>query len=210
MVPSKKQGKTQSHSRKRNKTGIRSTDLQSSVKESIEYKVALYLNDALAFENAVLERLQLRVTHTTLQGAKTQLQNHLRETTGQQDRLKQLISSLGGTPTKGNAQLPVLSTSESTMGLLKKDMNDVELELNETKEDAIIVYAEIALYDTLRQIIEKAKIDSVVRVLTQNINEEASMAYQLKVKTADLIGKLWASIDSTSTRTVSEAGPLAR
>jgi ferritin-like metal-binding protein YciE len=47
----------------------------------------LYLNDALAMENAALE----------------QLQHHLEETKEQQDRLRKIITKLGGTPTKEQA-----------------------------------------------------------------------------------------------------------
>ena len=39
-------------------------------------KFVLYLNDALAMENAVLERVQSRIQQTILEDAKQQLQHH--------------------------------------------------------------------------------------------------------------------------------------
>ena len=58
-------------------------------------KLALYLNDALSIENAAIERLQSRIRQTRLQDSKVQLRHHLEETREQQNRLKQLISTLG-------------------------------------------------------------------------------------------------------------------
>src|SRR6478609_8283199 len=76
-------------------------------------KLTLYLNEALAIENAAVQRLQSRIKHTKIEDAKQRLQLHLEETRGQQDRLKQLISDLGGgksNATKDKAQLPIPTT----------------------------------------------------------------------------------------------------
>ncbi|MFL6429843.1 MAG: DUF892 family protein [Nitrososphaeraceae archaeon] len=58
-------------------------------------KLILHLNEALAIENAAVQRLQSRIKHTKIENVKQRLQVHLEETKGQQDRLKQLISDLG-------------------------------------------------------------------------------------------------------------------
>jgi ferritin-like metal-binding protein YciE len=55
----------------------------------------LHLNEALAIENAAVQRLQSRIKQTRLENVKQRLQVHLEETKGQQNRLKQLISDLG-------------------------------------------------------------------------------------------------------------------
>jgi ferritin-like metal-binding protein YciE len=49
-------------------------------------KFILYLNSALAMENAALERVQRRREQTILEDVKQQLQRHLEETKQHQDR----------------------------------------------------------------------------------------------------------------------------
>jgi ferritin-like metal-binding protein YciE len=119
-------------------------------------KLALYLNDALSIENAAIERLKSRIRQTRLQDSKVQLQHHLEETREQQNRLKQLISTLGGKPTADKGHLPIPSSSKSIENSLKKRMTDAEVELRGAKEDAILESAEIVLYDTLIQLAQKA------------------------------------------------------
>jgi ferritin-like metal-binding protein YciE len=54
-------------------------------------KLTLHLNEALAIENAAVQRLQSRIKQTRLENVKQRLQVHLEETKGQQNRLKQLV-----------------------------------------------------------------------------------------------------------------------
>jgi len=58
-------------------------------------KLTFLLNEALAVENAAVQRLQSRIKQTKIDNVKQRLQLHLEETRGQQDRLKELISDLG-------------------------------------------------------------------------------------------------------------------
>ena len=74
---------------------------------TLNEKMALYLNDALAIENAAVPRIQSRIKETSLEPAREQLRHHLEETREQQNRLKQLITNLGGKPTADKARLPV-------------------------------------------------------------------------------------------------------
>jgi ferritin-like metal-binding protein YciE len=73
----------------------------------------LYLNDALAMENAALE----------------QLQHHLEETKEQQDRLRKIITKLGGTPTKEQAGLPILTSPEPILKTMKNIVSTAEREI---------------------------------------------------------------------------------
>ena len=75
-------------------------------------KFLFYLNDALAMENAALERIELRINETILEDSKQKLQHHLEETVEQQNRLRNIIAKLGGTPTKEKAGLPILTSPE--------------------------------------------------------------------------------------------------
>ena len=48
-------------------------------------KLTLYLNEALAIENAAVQRLQSRIERTKIENAKLRIQQHLEGTRGQQD-----------------------------------------------------------------------------------------------------------------------------
>ncbi len=58
-------------------------------------RLLMYLNDALAMENASAERLQVRIKETDIEELKIVLQKHLQETRQQQKRLEGVITNLG-------------------------------------------------------------------------------------------------------------------
>jgi ferritin-like metal-binding protein YciE len=197
MVSRKKSGpiKTKKSSPKR-----RTKKSQKLKNITIQDKLALYLNDALSIENAAIERLQSRISQTRLQDSKVQLQHHLEETREQQNRLKQLISTLGGKPTADKGHLPLPSSSKSIKNSLKKHMTDAEVELRGAKEDAIVESAEIVLYDTLIQLAQKASTElggDAIPILTQNLDEERAMMDWIKANTPVLITQLWPHITAS-------------
>ena len=135
MVSRKKSGpkRTKKGSpKKRTKKSYSSAQKLKNI--TIQDKLALYLNDALSIENAAIERLQSRIRQTRLQDSKVQLQHHLEETREQQNRLKQLISTLGGKPTADKGHLPIPSSSKSIENSLRKYMTDAEVELRGVKK----------------------------------------------------------------------------
>ena len=81
-------------------------------------KFLLYLNSSLAMENAALERVQRRVQQTILEDARQQLQNHLEETKQHQDRLRQLITKLGGSPIQEKGQLLIAMPPDSLRNII--------------------------------------------------------------------------------------------
>src|SRR5512133_1004964 len=132
-------------------------------------KITLYLNEALAMENAAVERLQLRIKQTKIENVKERLRLHLEETREQQNRLKQLISDVGGkNPTKDKAQLPIPSVPKTMAKMIGRMMTSAELELKGAKEDAIIENAEIVLYDMLMHLVEKMGITNAISVISQS------------------------------------------
>ena len=121
----------------------------------------------------------------------------MEETREQQNRLKQLISTLGGKPTADKGHLPIPSSSKSIENSLKKHMTDAEVELRGAKEDAIVESAEIVLYDTLIQLAQKASTEvggDAIPILTQNLDEERAMMDWIKANTPVLITQLWPDI----------------
>jgi ferritin-like metal-binding protein YciE len=205
MVSRKKSGpkRTKKGSpKKRTKKSYSSAQKLKNI--TIQDKLALYLNDALSIENAAIERLQSRIRQTRLQDSKVQLQHHLEETREQQNRLKQLISTLGEKPTADKGHLPIPSSSKSIENSLRKHMTDAEVELRGAKEDAIVESAEIVLYDTLIQLAQKASTEvggDAIPILTQNLDEERAMMDWIKSNTPVLITQLWPDITASVVET---------
>ena len=161
-------------------------------------KLTLYLNEALAIENAAVQRLQSRIKHTKIEDAKQRLQLHLEETRGQQDRLKQLISDLGEKGvTKDKAQLPITTHPKSLAKTVEKMLTPAELELKAAKEDAIIENAEIILYDMLTQLAVKMNAADAIPILTQILSEERSMADWIRINTPVMVAQLWPEIEAS-------------
>jgi bacterioferritin (cytochrome b1) len=128
---------------------------------SLNSKLAEHFNEMLSAENTGIDYLQTRIDQTPLQPAKQRMQQHLGEARDHQDRLRQLISRLGGEPTESKADLPILKPPTTSM--VKKTLKNTvksmtgatddpmpeEMELMRTKQDLIIENAEVVAYNML-------------------------------------------------------------
>jgi ferritin-like metal-binding protein YciE len=202
MARTKTTNKSKSISPKRTPTTRRRNNLSTSRKGkklTSNQKLTLYLNEALAIENAAVQRLQSRIKQTKMENAKQRLQLHLEETRGQQDRLKQLMLDLGDgkSATKDKAQLPILAPPKSLTKIVERMMTSAELELKEAKEDAIIENAEIILYDMLSHLAEKMNAANAIPILAQSLSEEKSMADWIKTNTPEMITQLWPEVEGS-------------
>ncbi|MFL6367102.1 MAG: ferritin-like domain-containing protein [Nitrososphaeraceae archaeon] len=164
-------------------------------------KLILHLNEALAIENAAVQRLQSRIKQTRMENVKQRLQAHLEETKRQQDRLKQLISDLGkgqkNAATKDKAQLPIPTPPKSLTNVSGRMMTSAESELIAAKEDAIVENAEIILYDMLTHLAERMNAANAIAILSQSLSEERSMADWIKTNMPDMIAQLWPEIEAS-------------
>jgi ferritin-like metal-binding protein YciE len=164
-------------------------------------KLILHLNEALAIENAAVQRLQSRIKQTRIENVRQRLQVHLEETKVQQNRLKQLISDLGNGQknafTKDKAQLPIPAPPKSLTNLFGRMMTDAESELSAVKEDAIVENAEIILYDMLSHLAERMNVTNAIDVLLQSLSEERSMADWIKTNMPDMVAQLWPEIEAS-------------
>jgi ferritin-like metal-binding protein YciE len=160
-------------------------------------KFILYLNTALAIENAAIERLQSRIKLTILEDTKQQLKHHLEETREQQDRLRQQITKLGGIPTQEKAKLPISSLPESIVKIMENTtMTSIEeRELNESIQDTIIENAEVTGYNMLIQMALKMNVADAIPSLRQNLNEEEEMFGWLRANAPAMFAKLWPQIE---------------
>jgi ferritin-like metal-binding protein YciE len=164
-------------------------------------KLALHLNEALAIENAAIQRLQSRIKQTKIENVKQRLQAHLEETKKQQDRLKQLISDLGNgqksVATKDKAQLPIPTLPRSLTNMFGRMMTSAESELIAAKEDAIVENAEIILYDMLTHLAERMNAAHTITTLSESLSEERAMADWIKTNTPDMVAQLWPEIEAS-------------
>jgi ferritin-like metal-binding protein YciE len=164
-------------------------------------KLTLHLNEALAIENAAVQRLQSRIKQTKIENVKQRLQAHLEETKGQQDRLKKLISDLGNgqknAATKDKAQLPIPSPPKSLTNIFGRMMTSAEYELKAAKEDAIVENAEIILYDMLTHLAERMNAANAIAILSESLSEERAMADWIKTNTPDMVAQLWPEIEDS-------------
>jgi ferritin-like metal-binding protein YciE len=170
----------------------------------MKQKLVQYFNEALAMENAAVDRNQTRISETPVPLVKQQLQYHLEQTFLQQDRLRNIITNLGGTPTSAKAVLPKMmpmdmdtisntfkETAKSLLSSKSKDRVDAEYELIQTKQDAIIENGEIVTYKMLMEISQKVGLLEVLPLLQQSLMEETAMENFIISTTPLALTMLW-------------------
>ncbi len=164
-------------------------------------RLLIYLNDALAMENASAERLQSRIKETDIEELKIALQKHLEETRQQQKRLEEIITNLGGKPTEEKAGLPILTSPKSIAEDMENKATKAEWQLKYAEQDAIIENAEVVGYEMLIQWAIKVNVDMVIPVLMQNLKEEEDMRMWLRANTPKLFAESWSRIEEEADAT---------
>jgi ferritin-like metal-binding protein YciE len=167
-----------------------------NVAEVMNQKFILELNGALAMENAGIERLQARINETLIPEAKQQMEKHLQESKVHQERLHQLINTLGGDPTSEKLGLPIPQYPASMLEAMNNTMTRQEWELKRAEEDLINEDAETLCYLML---IQKAQVaggifQNTIEPLSLNMNDEAKMADWIKTNSPSMLSKLWPEI----------------
>ena len=170
----------------------------------LKQKLVQFFNEALAMENAAVDRNETRMSETPIPLVKQQLQYHLEQTFVQQDRLRTIITNLGGSPTSAKAALPkmlpmdmdtvsntVKETAKSLVSPKSKDRIDAEHELLQTKQYAIIENAEIVTYKMLMEISQKVGLLEALPLLQQSLLEETAMENFIVSSTPMALTILW-------------------
>jgi ferritin-like metal-binding protein YciE len=181
----------------------------ASIPRKVNDKLIEFINEALAAENAAVDKLQSRVQECLLPEGKARLQQHLEETRNHQQRLSQVISKMGGSPTDAKVGLPKIGMPATTM--MKKTMTDVaksltgsgdtnpmheEMELMRTKEGFGIENVEIITYRSLIHLCQKLSLNDAVAPLQQSLREEQSMADWISENTPVTLDALWPRIEA--------------
>ena len=205
-----RRSKTRTSNRNKKQKLSTSTTKGKAKRVTPHQKLTLHLNEALALENAAVQRLQSRIKQTKIENVKQRLQAHLEETKGQQDRLKQLISDLGNGQksgaTKDKAQLPIPTAPKSLTKIFGNMMTSAESELKAAKEDAVVENAEIIIYDMLTHLAERMNATNAIAVLSQSLSEERSMADWIKTNMPDMVAQLWPEIEASLDMVEEEGG----
>ena len=174
--------------------------MNSSKNKDEKNKFIDNLNEILSIENAVIERLERRILETPIKDSKNLLQQHLQEEKEQQRRLLDLISSYGKKPTNSKADIMSLqslinearekknnnttTTDTNIMTKISTIINDndnnsdntimksEEIEILNTKEDALIKNNEVSSYKTILKIAEGVMDKDILNILKQNLQEK--------------------------------------
>ena len=183
----------------------------ANIPAEIKDKLVEHFNEMLSAENAAIDRLDSRIQECLLPEGKQQLQHHQDETRAHQERLRQIITNLVGSPTDSKADLPTLRLPKAM--LAKKTLTDMaksitggggedtnpmpeELELMHTKEDYGIEHVEIISYRTLIQLCERLGINNAIPLLQQSLQEEQSMAKWIETNIPMTFDKIWPRIEA--------------
>ena len=160
-----------------------------------------YLNEILSIENAVIERLHRRMQETSLQNSQNSLKEHLQEEKEQQRRLENLIADYGEKPTDSKADLLSLSSLTDAMKK-KRDSHDevydnkndrmtpLEIEILNTKEDALIKNAEILAYKKVLKIAEKITDKDAINILKQNLQVKESTYANITTSESNMLSNM--------------------
>jgi ferritin-like metal-binding protein YciE len=171
-------------------------------------KYVEFLNEALSAENAAVDRITSRMDQTPITELKQRFQQHLEETSKQQERLTRVINQLGGKPTDSKAHLPMLAPPSTMM--IKKTIKDSlesitdngkenplpeEMELMLIKQDALVEGAEIVGYETLIEISQRfdslpSDGNEIITELKQSLQEEKDMHKWCKTNIPMAVGIL--------------------
>jgi ferritin-like metal-binding protein YciE len=176
-------------------------------------KFVEYLNEILSAENAIVERLKIRIQETLFEESKKILQEELEQEKNHRNRLKDLISEYGGTPTNSKAELlslnsaagqttiditdnSMVSDSKIRVTLQSNDNHDastpdiidsqLQSEILRTKEDAMIKSAEILGYKIVLKMSEKINATKTTSILKKSMKEK-ELTYN---RLLDLISKM--------------------
>jgi ferritin-like metal-binding protein YciE len=137
--------------------------------------IAAGLNLALSYENATIDRLEKRISETIVPEVKEKLKQHLQNTKGQQDRLKQRIGAMGGfmQPTSEKGRLPIPEPPLTLKMMIENSSSHEEREVWESLNDLIIERAEAIMYKGGIQALELLKADKkTIDILKKNLKEE--------------------------------------
>lgn len=171
------------------------------------------LNLALSYENAAIDRLEQRLSQSTVSEVKKNLDRHLKQTKEQQNRLRQRIEVLAGgiagessnsvalveshgatlRPTYEKGHLPIPEPPASLKAIMDAAGTDSERNVWESINDLIIERAETIMYRAGIDALQLLRADKkTIDVLRKNLKEEEAFAKWLEKNNPRIAKKLMA------------------
>ena len=133
------------------------------------------LNLALSYENAVVDRLEKRLSETIVPEVKQKIIHHLDQTKNQQERLRERIKVLGMgmEPTSDKGRLPIPEPPQKLKMMIESSSSDKEREVWESLNDLIVARAEAIMYRGGIEALQLLKADKkTIKALEKNLKEE--------------------------------------
>ena len=139
------------------------------------------LNLALSYENAAVDRLEKRLSESIDPEVKEKLNQHLEQTRGQQDSLKERIRTLGGEAILEKGKLPIPEPPQSLKVMIESGSSPNEREIWESLNDLIMERAEAIMYEGGIQALRLLKADKkTIKALEKILKEEKAFANWLQ------------------------------
>ena len=143
--------------------------------EELHDQLTKHIDEAIAMEADVLRMLDSMIETTEDDQIKQELREHKRETEQQQDRLRKRLEAHGADPS-------LVREAGGVMGALMKSVVDVarsEKAGRNARDGYATEYMEIASYQLLERIAERAGDEETAAVARQNRAEEEAMAKRI-------------------------------
>jgi ferritin-like metal-binding protein YciE len=141
----------------------------------IQGKLVSYVRDAHAMEQNVMGMLDSMIRTTEDLQIKKDLEHHQEETRGQIDRLSSRIEALGG-------DTSTVKDVGAVMGALVKGLGDVartDKASKNARDGFVTEHLEIASYQLLERLAQRAGDMETAEVARQNRDEEEAMAAKI-------------------------------
>jgi ferritin-like metal-binding protein YciE len=146
--------------------------------DQLKTKLGDYVEDAHAMESNVLQMLNSMIATTDDRTIRRELEQHKKQTERHQERLKERLDKMGrGTSVRKEAQ--------TLAGALMKGVTDQvrgDKPGKNARDGFITEHMEIAAYELLERLAERAGDNETAKVARQNKRDEESMAKKIASK----------------------------
>jgi ferritin-like metal-binding protein YciE len=146
--------------------------------DELQSKLVDYIEDAHAMETNVLQMLESMIKTTSDAQVKKELEQHKKQTERHEQRLRQRLEKLG-------ADTSARKEAQSMMGAMLKGMSDQmrgDKAGKNARDGFVTEHLEIAAYELLERLAERAGDEQTARVARQNKRDEEAMARRIASK----------------------------
>ena len=143
--------------------------------ETLQEKLVEYIQDAHAMEQSVLQMLDSLITSTKDAQMRADLEHHKRETERQVERLRERLEELGESP----STVKGLGTKAAALPKGLFDQLRGEQSARNARDAYMTEHLEVAAYQLLERVAERAGDHRTAEIARQNRAEEEEMARRI-------------------------------